>query len=112
MNSEVSIVAQQVKGPKLVVSEDSSLLPALVQWVKEPALLQATLQVMDAAWIQCCSGCGMSLSYSSNLTPSQGTSVCHRCSHKKREKKKMQSATSILGSRTVGIRYLGCYDPK
>ena len=33
------------------IYEDGSLIPGLDLWVKDPALLQAAVQVMDVAWI-------------------------------------------------------------
>ena len=39
--------------------EDAGLIPGLTQWVKDLVLLQAAVQVADAAWILCCSGCGI-----------------------------------------------------
>ena len=32
---------------------------SLAQWVKDLALVQAVVQVADAAWIWCCCGCGI-----------------------------------------------------
>ena len=57
-------------------------IPGLAQWVKDPALLGA------AAQIRCCRGCGVDLSYSSDSTPSLGTSICCRCGPKKGTKGK------------------------
>ena len=39
--------------PKHSVHEDGDLIPSVTQWVTDLALLQ------DAAWIQCCNGCGV-----------------------------------------------------
>ena len=41
------------------VCEDSGLIPDLMQWVKDLALLQALVKVLDVAWILSCCGCGV-----------------------------------------------------
>ena len=58
------------------INEDVGLIPGLAQWVKDQALLRAV--VADVAWVSSCCGCGISWSCSSDLTPSLGTSICHR----------------------------------
>ena len=40
------------------IHKDASLIPDLAQWVKDLALLQATVQVTEVAQIWCC-GCGI-----------------------------------------------------
>ena len=35
------------------------MIPGLAHWVKDPVLPKASAQVTDAAWIQCCCGCGV-----------------------------------------------------
>ena len=96
----VHIVAQWVKN-LTSTDEDVGLIPGLTQWVKNPtsihedvgsilglacwvkdmALPQATAKLAYAAQIWCCYGTG--LSCNSDPTPGLGTSICHRCGHKK-----------------------------
>ena len=43
------------------VHEDRDFIPGLDQWVKDPALLWAVVQVTDAAQIWHCCDCGIGL---------------------------------------------------
>ena len=52
------LLAQQVKNPTRVL-EGTSSIPGLTPWVKDLALLQAMVQVTEAAWIWCCCGCSV-----------------------------------------------------
>ena len=56
---------------------------ASLSGLKDPVLLQAAVQVTDVAQMQHCCGCGQAGSYSSDSTPSLGTSTCHECGPKK-----------------------------
>ena len=69
------------------VSEDVGSIPGLIQWVKDPEMLEAVVWVSDAAQILPCSGYDVGLSCNSNLIPSPGTSLCHRSSPKEKKEK-------------------------
>ena len=75
----IPIVAHWVKN-LTSIHQDEGSIPGLTKWVKDPKLLQ-TAEVVQ---IWCCRGCGVGLSCSSNSAPSLGTSICHRCSTKKK----------------------------
>ena len=66
-----------------LLSKDAGLIPCLAQWVKNPVLPQAAAYGTNVAQIYC--GCGVGLSCSPDSTSSLGTSVCCRCSQKKKK---------------------------
>ena len=41
------------------LQKDMGSIPGLTQWVKDPTLLQAAVEVPDVAWIWRCCGCGV-----------------------------------------------------
>ena len=76
--------------------EDVDSIPGLAQWVKDLVLLQAAAQVTDMAWIWCCCGCGIGRHCGSHSTPCLETSMCHRCSRKKKKERKNETAVKFL----------------
>ena len=77
---EVSIVAQQKRIclASMKMQVRSLALPSEIRiWLCHE--LQCRLQ----AWLGSCVAVAVASSYSSNLTPSLGTSICHECGPKK-----------------------------
>ena len=81
----VPVVAQQVEN-LANIHEDADSISGLAQQAKDLVLLQA-VQITDAAQTWHYYGCGVGLSYSSDSTPSLGTSTCHTCGPKKEKEK-------------------------
>ena len=50
-------------------------------------MLQAVVQVTDEAWIWCCHGCGVDWQLQLLFNPWPGTSICCRCSPKRKKKR-------------------------
>ena len=49
---------QQVKNTASI-HEDAGMIPDLPEWVKDPELPQGAVEVMDAAQVWHCRGCGV-----------------------------------------------------
>ena len=80
----VPTVAQQVKN-LISIYKDAGLIPGFVQWVKDLALCK----LWHRSQIQLVSSVAVAVAYasscSSDLSPSLGTSICRRCSPKKKK---------------------------
>ena len=74
-------MAQQVKNPTSI-HENAVLIPGLIQWVKDWHCHK--LQLRSGVAVAKVQAGGSS----SNSTLSLGTSICYRCSPKKKKKKK------------------------
>ena len=71
--------------------EDVGLIPGLAEWVKDPVLL----------WL-------WHKADGSELTPSLGTSICHRCSPKKTKDKKREKEEAREVKRTFSYVLMCC----
>ena len=69
------------------VETNPGSIPGLVHWVGDLALLWAVVWVRLSAQIPSCCSCMQVGSFSSDLTPSLGTSICYGCGLKKKKTK-------------------------
>ena len=64
-------------------------IPGLALWVKDPALPWVVART------RCCYGYGVGFSCNSDSAPIPGTSLCHRCSCKKKEQNKNEKSNGL-----------------
>ena len=87
-------MAQQVKNPTSIHA-DAGLIPGLAQWVKDLVFPQAAAKFQDASGILCCHGCSVGPQLQLPLRPLVGTSICHRCGHRKNKSKTKQNFNGV-----------------
>ena len=79
------------------VREDVDLIPSLSEWVKEPMLLWAVVQVTDGAWICCCYGCGVGLATAAPIWPPAQDLYAMGVTIKFKKKKKKVTSLFFVG---------------
>ena len=66
------------------INIQKSKMTDLSQWVKDPALPRAIVQVAEATWIWSCCGCGIDQQLQLQFDPQPGNFICRRCGPEKK----------------------------
>ena len=90
----VPVVAQQKLNQPTRNHEVSDLIPGLAQWVQDHGVAVAV---------------AVASNYSSDLTPSLGTSICHRCIPTRPKKKKKKKKEAPVEGSASDIKALCFY---